>query len=151
MAIQHIDVRETSTAPIGAVWALLADVDRWPQWSGVERAERLRPGSADQDGLGSRRVFLTGRVRNEEEVVRFDAPHHYSYEVVGGNLPLRDYHADVTLSETPEGGTVIEWRSQFKAKFPGTGGFVRRRLEGFIRDTARGLAEHAAREPQPAA
>lgn len=150
MPMQNIDVRETSSAPIDAVWALLADVDSWPRWSGVEKAERLAPGTPAPDGLGSRRLFLTGRVRNEEEVVRFEPPHHLSYEVRGGNLPIRDYHADVTLSEGPEGGTVIEWRSTFRPKFPGTGGFVRRKLEGFIAETAQGLAAHAAREQQAA-
>jgi uncharacterized protein YndB with AHSA1/START domain len=148
MSTQNIDVRETSTAPVHAVWDLLADVDSWPAWSGVEKAERLAPGDPAPDGLGSRRLFLTGRVRNEEEVVRFEPPHHLSYEVRGGNLPIRDYHADVTLSEAPDGGTVIEWRSAFRAKYPGTGGFVRRKLEQFIAETAQGLAAHAARGRQ---
>jgi uncharacterized protein YndB with AHSA1/START domain len=150
MSTHTIDVRETSTAPVQAVWDLLADVDSWPTWSGVEKAERLAPGDPAPDGLGSRRLFLTGRVRNEEEVVRFEPPHHLSYEVRGGNLPIRDYHADVTLSEGPDGGTVIEWRSTFRAKYPGTGGFVRRKLEQFIAETAQGLAAHAERGRQAA-
>ena len=150
MATQNIDVRATSSAPVQAVWDLLSDVDSWPQWSGVDKAERLAEGDPAPDGLGSRRLFLTNRVRNEEEVVRFEAPHHLSYEVRGGNLPIRDYHADVTLSETPEGGTAIEWRSTFRAKYPGTGGFVRRKLQQFIAETAEGLAAHAERGRQAA-
>jgi uncharacterized protein YndB with AHSA1/START domain len=150
MATQHIDVRETSSAPVSAVWALLADVETWPAWSGVEEARLVSPGSPEPEGVGARRLLLTGRVRNEEEVVRFDAPHHFSYEVRGGNLPIRDYRGDVTLSEAPGGGTVIEWRSAFRAKVPGTGGLVRRKLEAFVAETARGLAAHAARSQQPA-
>src|SRR4051812_211837 len=116
-AKQLIDVRARSAAPPDAVWALLADTPSWPRWSGVERAERTRDGEGDPEGIGSRRVFRTGRVRNEEEIVRFEPGRALSYRVVGGNLPLRDYRSDVTL--TPSGdGTDIVWRSVFRSKYP---------------------------------
>src|SRR6476469_9938430 len=100
-AKQLIDVRARSAAPPDAVWALLADTPGWPDWSGVDSAERTRDGSPESEGVGSQRVFRTGRVRNEEEIVRFEPPRALSYRVIGGNLPLRDYRADVTL--TPSG------------------------------------------------
>lgn len=149
-AKQLIDVRARSAAPPGAVWALLADTPSWPRWSPVEQAERTRDGEGDPEGVGSQRVFRTGRVRNEEEIVRFEPGRALSYRVIGGNLPLRDYRADVTL--TPSGdGTDIVWRSVFRSKYPGLGGFVRRRLRGFIQETADGLARAAEGAPPASA
>jgi len=49
----------------------------------------------------------------------------------------------VTLTPTAEGGTTIRGRSSFRAKLPGTGWLVRRRLAQFIAETAEGLAREA--------
>lgn len=59
-------------------------------------------------------------------------------------LPLRDYHGQVTLTESPE-GTEIHWRTEFDAKIPGTGALLRRQLDSFIADTAKRLAREAER------
>lgn len=148
MAKEHvIEGRATSPAAPDAVWALLADTAGWPRWSGVEQARRVADGSPDPEGVGARRLFLTGRVRNEEEVVRFESGRALGYRVVGGNIPVRDYRSQVLLTATGDGGTQIEWRSIFRAKWPGSGALVQKRLGAFIQETTERLAAAAADGP----
>jgi hypothetical protein len=56
---------------------------------------------------------------------------------------MRGYRADVDL-EPKDGGTAIRWHSTFTAKWPGTGGLLRRGLGRFIQQCVDGLAAHAA-------
>jgi hypothetical protein len=76
-------------------------------------------------------------------VIALEPPRRYAYEFMWG-LPIRDYRAEVTLTPAAEGGgTAVRWRSSFRAKLPGTGRLVRRRLAQFIAETAEGLAREA--------
>jgi hypothetical protein len=75
-------------------------------------------------------------------MTELDPPRRYLYEFVSG-LPIRDYRAGVTLSPAAAGGTAIRWQSSFRAKLPGTGWLVRRRLTQFIAETAEALAREA--------
>ena len=79
-----------------------------------------------------------------ERVTELDPPRRYAYEFVSG-LPIRDYRAEVTLSPAAAGGTAIRWQSSFRAKLPGTGWLVRRRLTQFIAETAEAVAREAAK------
>jgi uncharacterized protein YndB with AHSA1/START domain len=134
--VQEIDVNWRSAAPPERVWALLADARSWPRWAPFDEAA-----VEEGEGLGELRRFQTGRGTTRERVIGFDPPRRFQYELVSG-IPIRDYRAEVTL--TPDGdGTAIRWHSHFRAKIPGTGGLVRRRLERFIERTAQGLAREA--------
>jgi hypothetical protein len=66
----------------------------------------------------------------------------FSYVMVSG-LAVRDYQAVVTLRPS-DGGTVIHWRSTFKAKVAGTGWIYQRQLSAFIGRTVNGLAAWAS-------
>jgi uncharacterized protein YndB with AHSA1/START domain len=128
-----IDVEARSAAPPEAVWALLADVGTWPRWAPFDEAE-VESG----EGAGEIRRFRAGRVTTRERVVTMDPPSRYEYEFLSG-LPIRDYRAEVTLLPAGDGGTRIRWQSSFRAKLPGTGWLIRRRLTQFIAETAEGL------------
>jgi len=133
----EIDVGARSAAAPERVWTLLADVSTWPRWAPFDDAE-VESG----EGVGEIRRFRAGRVTTRERVVELDPPRRYLYEFVSG-LPIRDYRAEVTLSPAADGGTAIRWQSSFRAKLPGTGWLVRRRLTQFIAETAEGLAREA--------
>jgi hypothetical protein len=72
-------------------------------------------------------------------VVAAQPNEHFSYTLISG-LAVRDYRAVVTLRPSDSGGTVIHWRSTFKAKIPGTGWIYQRQLNSFIGRTVNGLA-----------
>jgi uncharacterized protein YndB with AHSA1/START domain len=135
----ELDAQDRSSAPPERVWALLADVSTWPQWADFEEAT-VESGS----GLGELRAFRRGRTRTRERVTVFEPSQRLGYDLVSG-IPIRDYHADVTL--TPEnGGTHIRWHSTFSAKVPGTGWLIRRSLQRFVADTAERLARAAEQQ-----
>ena len=70
-----------------------------------------------------------------------EPPSRFAYEMLSG-LPLRDYQAEVTLTDSAE-GTEIHWHSEFDARIPGTGPLLRRQLGGVVADTAERLARAA--------
>lgn len=144
MGVHTIDVHATSTAPPEAVWALLADVTTWPDWSDFEEAVVERPGTNAPQGVGALRRLKLGRTRSREEIVAFDPPRHVAYTLLSG-LPLRNYRGDVTLTATSTGGTDIHWQSRFSPRIPGTGRLFVSRLGAFIQATADALAAAAAR------
>jgi len=143
MARQEIDVRATTPASAQTVYALLTDGSTWPDWSPLGSFELAQPGAEGGESVGAVRVFRTGRVRSQEQIVELVPAERFSY-VLRKGLPLRDYRADVELSRLPA-GTEIRWHSTFTGKLPGTGPLYRRQLERFIRRTVDGLAQYAAR------
>jgi uncharacterized protein YndB with AHSA1/START domain len=130
----EIDATAVSAAPPERLFALLADARSWPRWTAFDEAE-VEQG----EGLGEIRRFRTGRVRSRERLTAFEPPRRLAYELLSG-LPVRDYTAEVTLTPTSVGGTEVRWHSSFRAKLPGTGWMIRRRLDRFIVETAEGLA-----------
>lgn len=126
------------------VFRLLAQTERWPEWSPMSAAvlEQAAPGE-DPEGVGAIRRFTTGRSTSRERVVAYEPGRQLSYELLSG-LPLRNYRADVTM-EPKGGGTLITWHSEFEPARPGTGWLYRALLAKFIKRTARQLAAAAER------
>jgi hypothetical protein len=141
MARQRIEHQATTTADPATVYALLRDGSGWPAWSPIDSVELERPGDTEPEGLGAVRLLRSGRVTGHDEIVELVPDRRFSY-AHRSNLPIRNYRADVDLEPTAD-GTIIRWVSAFDPKVPGTGRVMRRGLDGFVRDLAHGLAEHA--------
>jgi Polyketide cyclase / dehydrase and lipid transport len=138
-----IDAETHSRAPRDVVWSILADGGGWAQWGPWSRSELERDGSPPPGGVGSIKRLARGRLTLREEVTEFEPPSRYGYRLLSG-LPVRDYRAQVVLSDAAD-GTGIHWHSEFDARFPGTGGLVRRSLQRAVRDVAGRLAAEAER------
>ena len=142
--VQHVD------APIDTVWELLADGRGWKTWARFARSELVAEGIPAPDGVGARRAFGSGPFGSVEEVVVFDPPQHFAYELRSG-MPIVGYRADVhlttdTTDTADTRGTTITWKSAFeKSKVPGGDGFYAWFLRFFVRDTAKRLAAAAER------
>lgn len=133
---KRIEVSAHTSAPPSVVFARLADAQTWPRWSPIERAVVESPGR--EGVLGEVRRFETGRVTSREEVVEVAPDRRLSYILLSG-LPLADYRADIDLK--PEaGGTLITWRSSFRATQPGSGWLYKLFLKRFLRRMVEGLA-----------
>lgn len=142
MGLQVVEHELATTGSPAAVYALLADGSTWPEWSPIGSFELEKPGVGTPEGLGAVRIFTTGRVRSRERVVAAQPNELFSYVLVSG-LALRDYRAVITLRPAA-GGTIIHWRSTFKAKVPGTGWIYQRQLSAFIGRSVNGLAAWAS-------
>jgi hypothetical protein len=140
----HVATSTVAAAPIERVWALLADITTWSRWGQWDETTRDREGVPAPDGVGALRRFRRGRRAHTEEVVAFEAPRRLAYEVRDG-LPVRDYHAEVTL-EVVGGGTRISWVSDFDGTNPVSGFAVHQVLKRFFPSTARALARAAESE-----
>jgi uncharacterized protein YndB with AHSA1/START domain len=140
---QEIDVRTTTEAPPGAVYAALRDGATWPQWSALESFALERTGRDEPEGIGAVRVWRRGRYTFREEIVELVPDRRFSYTLLSG-LAIRDYRADVDLEPGAGGGCTIRWHSSFRPKIPGTGWLYRRALDRATRDFAEGVARYAA-------
>jgi hypothetical protein len=147
MRRQYIDVQVHTQADAGTVYALLRDGATWPIWSPIDSFELERTGEQEPEGLGAIRIFNQGRVRGRDEVAELVPDRRFGYRHLSG-VPVLDYRGDVDL-EPDDHGTSIRWRTSFLPKVPGTGLFWRWGIGRFIRQSARGLAAHAAKRPSP--
>lgn len=136
----RIDVSVRTNAAPAAVWKVLADVDTWKVWGRWKTAELERPGTPDPAGVGAIRRFKVGGRVTREEVVGFEPPARFAYELRSG-LPLRHYHAEVTLVPD-DGGTRLEWHSRFDPSLQAR--IWRPLLAWFIRDAANRLVRAAS-------
>ncbi|HEX4489658.1 MAG TPA: SRPBCC family protein [Acidimicrobiia bacterium] len=138
----HIDATLTTTADPAAVWKLLGDIGTWTTWGRWTLAELEREGKLDPAGVGAIRRFRYLGRETREEVVGFDAPTRFAYELMSG-LPLRNYHAEVTV--VPDGaGARLDWHSVFDATPRAR--LVQPYLAWFVRDTAKRLLRAAERD-----
>lgn len=141
-------VEGTTRAPLEEVWPLVAEAERWKEWSFLTVSHRLRDGSPTADGVGALRRFAVGRTGSEEEVVVFDPPTHLAYEARRG-LPVRYYRGDVLL-ERNDGGTRVVWSGVLQPRWPGTGGLALAYTRAFVRRFTRQLVRYAdSRRPAP--
>ena len=132
-----------SAAPPAELWPLIAEVERWKQWSFLTRSHLLRPGSPDPDGVGALRRLAVGPFGSSEEVVAFEPPSHFAY-VARKGMPVRHYRADVHFE--PDGdGTRLTWQGVLEPLVPGTGPLALAYARSFVRRFLRSVVAYADR------
>ena len=141
MGRQHIEHHATTSADPATVYALLRDGASWPSWSPIDAFELERRGETEPEGVGAVRLLRSGRVTGRDTIVELVRDRRLSYTHVS-SLPVRDYRGDIDLTAVA-GGTEIRWATSFEPKYPGTGGLLRRGLDGFIGRCTDGLAARA--------
>ena len=144
MGRQHIEHHATTSADPATVYALLRDGASWPSWSPIDAFELERPGESEPEGgVGAVRVLRNGRVTGRDTIVELVPDRRLSY-THASSLPVRDYRGAVDLTPLA-GGTEIRWATSFEPRYPGTGGLLRRGLDGFIAAMTDGLAAGATK------
>jgi len=108
----------------------------------IDEFELESAGDDQPEGVGAVRMLRNGRIRGRDRVTGFEQDRQFRYVHLGG-LPVRNYEGQFDLAPD-NGGTVINWRVTFDAKFFGTGMFVHRALTKFIAAATQGLAKYAA-------
>jgi uncharacterized protein YndB with AHSA1/START domain len=121
----------TSASP-QAVWALVADATRYPQWgpwsaAGYRGPAEHVPGAVYWLRSASRAY---GRyITTVERVEEIDPARRVVYTVSGGGVPVRGYRGEITLTPIP-GGTRISWAATWDKTLRGR--LVWRGLRDFL-------------------
>lgn len=137
-----VEARAGSEAPREKVWEVLADVPRWADWGPWNSSELEREGTPPPGGVGAVRLLKRFAMTLREELTEYEPPGRMTYKLLSG-LPLRDYRAEVTVSEA-DGGSELRWRSEFDAR-PGVGGLYRWQLQRAFEDITERVARAAER------
>jgi hypothetical protein len=134
------------SAPPDMVFDVIADVTRWNEWAGwsVGSSTFEREGDPAPGGVGAARKMGRWPLFSRERVIEYQAPRHYSYEVVSG-FPVRGYHADVDLLDDGNGGTTIRWAGAFQPLVPYTGELMELLVGRGVHEYARRAAKEAER------
>jgi uncharacterized protein YndB with AHSA1/START domain len=117
--MNSVHIEREIRAPIDTVSGLTGDVSTWTHWMGISKVTIDRPADCGPLGLGTRYHARSGLVTDHYEVVAFDPPHRYEYELISGR-PFRNYHGVATLTPTGQ-GTLIRWHVDFRPRLPGSG------------------------------
>jgi uncharacterized protein YndB with AHSA1/START domain len=117
------------------VFEVLVDAPGWASWAPmVGQASYEREGVPAPHGVGAVRSF-GARVgpKSREEVVVYEAPRRFAYEIRSAPLPVAGYRSEVELTATDDGGTAVEWTGRFDTSVPGVAWLMRRSVAGFVR------------------
>src|SRR4051812_10895153 len=108
----RIDLDKSLTAPIEAVFELLTDHASYTRFRGFTKAELLREGTPDRNGVGALRLLVAGPLRFTEAITVFERPTRMDYLIRKVNLPLEHDGGSITLLQDGA-GTRVHWTSVF--------------------------------------
>ncbi len=132
----------TTTASPSAVFAVLADHERWPEWFGnVKKAEVLGPAA----GVGARRRITVPGLVVDEEFIVWDEGQRCSFTGTAARpVVFLSLIEDCVLVPRPDGGTDITYSMYFQPTAL-TGPFLRLAAPALRRNITAALRALAAR------
>lgn len=101
-----------ASAPV--VWGHVSRIMRLEEWvSGAVRTTHIG-GAAS--GTGARRMIEFDSGSGVDEIITGWSPGRYLSYIMLAGLPLRTYHATISLEARPGGATRVVWRSYCGSK-----------------------------------
>lgn len=99
--------------PTDIVWKKISKIAQLDWLRDVIKTELL---SKKKQGPGSsRKIFFKDKSIVEEHIVGWKTGQYFSYIAVSG-LPLRAYHATISLKPVKKNSTQVSWESYFNTK-----------------------------------
>jgi len=94
-------------------WTVLSKISTLPWLSAIKSSKFL---SKKTRGIGAvRKISFIDGTDVKEIIVGWKPKKYFSYIAVSG-LPLRGYHATISIKERKNHGVIIEWESFFSTK-----------------------------------
>lgn len=113
-AAEAIEVQKREEAPgtPAEVWAMVGDFCAIKDWHpGIAECEQI-----EEDGDTYRILTLGDGAKIKEKLTKMGDT-MYSYDIIEGPLPVKNYSATLEVDEGDEdGGVEIEWAAEFDAK-----------------------------------
>src|ERR1700709_1311253 len=109
-------ISDVINAPIEAVWSIMRDFNAMPAYHpGIVSSEMEDDAQGDTIG-GIRRLALGPDAYVREQLLMLDDhAYAFTYKIIEGTLPVRDYVAGVRLSRVTAGSrTFAEWWADFE-------------------------------------
>lgn len=132
-------------APREVVFDVLADRVGYPRITPLAAVKLVRPGDADEQGVGAvHKLCVVGNVGISEQVTLVERPARFEYKVVAG-APVRSHTGAVTLDDNGNGTTTLTYTMTSVPKLPAPAAVVRPLLKGLIRGLAGPIAKESAR------
>lgn len=146
--VPTVRVERTLGVPIDRVFDLITDHAGYSRFRGVQRAELLREGETERNGVGALRRAHSRPLWFEEEIVVFERPTRIDYVIRRTNAPMHHEGASMVLEESGSGTRVV-WTTTLEMTTPVLGQaagaamapVLRRRLRGVLTDVERLAAE----------
>lgn len=115
--METIDIAIRIRAPIERAWELLSDQEGYTFAKQVSKAELLKEGRDDKNGVGAILRIRAMGATIVWEVVGFDPPHRFEYRITKFPLPFR--HDIGTVELISHGDcTDVRWMSRFEVPVP---------------------------------
>lgn len=120
-----ITVRRTVAASAEEMYDLLVDPVTYRHFPGVSLAELVRPGDAEELGVGAVRRIHISVFRYDEEIVAADPGREFSYRVVASR-PRLDHEIGTVRFESGADGCTVTWTTRYRVPVPVLGPLLAR-------------------------
>jgi carbon monoxide dehydrogenase subunit G len=106
----RVEVQDEIDAEVAKVWGLVAD------FGGVNRiSPDIQSCEVEGSGVGAVRTINTSGVVIQERLEALDAnTHTFSYSMLEGPIPFKNYLATVKVNEVSPNRTTINWAGTFE-------------------------------------
>jgi hypothetical protein len=112
-----VEAQAETTATPQTVWALVKDANTYSDWGPWSASGDKNPGERPSGDVGTVRWLGYQRTTTVEQVTDVEPGRRMAYTVLRG-IPVRNYHAQVTLTPTAT-GTHIEWVAEWDRTLAG--------------------------------
>jgi Polyketide cyclase / dehydrase and lipid transport len=138
-------VEQVSSAKPAAVYDVLMDADRWPEWMPTVSAASWEKHGAPDTGVGGVRRVRAGFTVSHDRVIAGTRPHHHAYfAALSAFSPLKDYRGDVRIEDHPDGSLII-YTVTCTSRIPGLAKSIHKKLDSVYTRLAAALAQEAER------
>lgn len=135
----EVVVEKTVAAQAGAAWTAIGDFCGVANWHPA--IEKCAPTTVKK--REARDLSLKGGGKIVEALTAWDREGmSYSYDLISGPLPVRNYSAALSVKPTKDGaGAVLTWRGKFKAAKGATDADAKKTIAGVYQAGLDALAQ----------
>jgi hypothetical protein len=93
--------------PVSQIWETIGQFNALPDWHPAVEKSELEAGGTQ------RRLHLVGGGQILEQLERSEDGQSYTYSILEGPLPVKNYTSTLRVKEGPDGKAEVEWSSSF--------------------------------------